>query len=108
MKLALALICAALLAPTAFAQSTWTAISTVTPPPPAGLDHAVMIYDKGRAVTVLYTADSTYEYAGTDWQQINTPNSPGIFETLAVLGQGRTVSRVADAIERIEARAKAG
>jgi hypothetical protein len=80
MRFALALIVAALLSPVAVAQSTWTAVATVTPPPPAGLDTAVMVYDTARAVTVLYVANSTYEYAGADWQQINTPNSPGIFE----------------------------
>ena len=33
------------------------------------------------------------------------PNSPGIYETLAVLGRDRTISRLRDAIGLVEARA---
>ena len=62
----------------------WQQITTATTPP--GLETPAMTYDHGRGVTVMFGGwngqspgtlyDTTWEYDGVDWTQVNTPTRP--------------------------------
>ncbi|MCR9246832.1 MAG: hypothetical protein NXI31_17505 [bacterium] len=67
----------------AFDGAAWTQLAPATTPPPRWGHRMVLdtrrlriVMFGGRSPTLTTTANDTWEWTGTDWIQINTPNSP--------------------------------